>query len=93
MTGGGEEAALGGVVGGAAGVGGRKEELISPIPIKKSSTASDVAYHSTQGQGQLTRYNLDEVGTVTPYVLSIVDDYHHTLICREQSLQVLGCKV
>jgi hypothetical protein len=28
---------LGGVVGGGFGVGGRKEELISPIPIKKSS--------------------------------------------------------
>lgn len=28
---------LGGVVGGGFGVGGRKEELISPIPMKKSS--------------------------------------------------------
>jgi hypothetical protein len=27
----------GGVVGGCLGVGGRKEELISPIPMKKSS--------------------------------------------------------
>lgn len=42
MTGGGEEAALGGVVGGATGVGGRNEELISPIPMKKSSIASQL---------------------------------------------------
>lgn len=42
MTGGGEEAALGGVVGGAAGVGGRNDELISPIPMKKSSIASQL---------------------------------------------------
>ena len=28
---------LGGVVGGGFGVGGRNEELISPIPMKKSS--------------------------------------------------------
>jgi hypothetical protein len=28
---------VGGVVGGGFGVGGRKEELISPIPMKKSS--------------------------------------------------------
>jgi hypothetical protein len=28
---------VGGVVGGCFGVGGRKEELISPIPMKKSS--------------------------------------------------------
>jgi len=28
---------LGGVVGGGLGVGGRKDELISPIPMKKSS--------------------------------------------------------
>jgi hypothetical protein len=28
---------VGGVVGGGLGVGGRKEEFISPIPMKKSS--------------------------------------------------------
>ena len=41
MSGGAVDAGLvalvGGVVGGGFGVGGRKEELISPIPMKKSS--------------------------------------------------------
>lgn len=39
----------GGVIGGVLGVGGRKEELISPIPMKKSSRT--VSYPSTGPNG------------------------------------------
>jgi len=44
-------ALLGGVVGGGLGVGGRNDELISPIPMKKSSTVQ--LHHCYKG---LTAY-------------------------------------
>jgi hypothetical protein len=48
---------LGGVVGGGFGVGGRKEEFISPIPMKKSSDCQITI--ELRGTNELTWYHFE----------------------------------
>ena len=75
---------------GALGVGGRKVPFISPIPSKNSSLSSACHFAKTR---LLTWNDLEQVWAITPYILSVVYDDHHTLIRREQSLQVLGGEI
>lgn len=61
---------------------GKKVELISPIPTKKSSNwKSGSRVHIIKNK--LTRDDLDKVRTPLPHISSVIDNDHHTCIARK----------
>lgn len=79
-----------GVEGVSGVIFGRKAELISPIPTKKSSARTimlDIcAYIGRVVDCEPTRYDLDEIRRPLPDVGPVVDDHHHGRVTRKKSL-------
>ena len=76
---------------------GRKAELMSPIPTKKSSTRTtkrQIYAHMLVGNKECrpTWYDLDEIGRPLPDIGSVVNYHHHGCIARKKSLQALLCQ-
>jgi len=68
---------------------GRKAELISPIPTKKSSTNGRQIYaHISAGtlDCQPTWYDLNQIRRPLPDVSSVVNYHHHRRVTRKKSL-------
>ena len=69
---------------------GRKAELISPIPTKKSSARTimlDIcAYISGAVDCEPTWYDLHEIRRPLPDVGPVVNDHHHGRVTRKKSL-------
>jgi len=66
---------------------GKKVELISPMPMKKSSVEKKIGLKTEVKAPQidktLTRNDLDKIRTPLPHIRSVVNDHHHTCIARE----------
>ena len=69
---------------------GKKVELISPMPTKKSSVSSRGISNTQKGHIHLsfvlTGNNFDEIGTPFPHVCSVIDNNDHGCITGKESL-------
>lgn len=81
---------------------GRKDELMSPMPTKKSSEVFEQSVErgqrSREGEERrlskmkLTRDDLDEIPTSFPNIRPIIDDHDHARVDREETSYAFRCQ-